>query len=111
MTMSMYYQDPDGNGVEIQVDAFNDWTLSKEWMWASQEFSEDQIGPQFDPEKLLAAYRAGADQAEIHRRAREGEFVPDQPRLEMTFDDPWPAKIEADPALADGVPYPPMPEA
>jgi len=32
MTISMYYADPDGNGVEIQVDAFNDWALSKEWM-------------------------------------------------------------------------------
>lgn len=28
MTISMYYADPDGNGVEIQVDAFNDWALS-----------------------------------------------------------------------------------
>ena len=111
MTISMYYQDPDGNGVEIQVDAFNDWTLSKEWMWGSQEFSEDQIGPQFDPEKLLAAYRAGATPQEIHERARKGEFMPEHPRMEMTFDDPWPAKLDADPSLADGVPFPPMPGA
>jgi len=55
MTISMYYADPDGNGVEIQVDTFNDWTMSKEWMWASQEFSEDQVGPQFDPEKFVDA--------------------------------------------------------
>ncbi len=55
MTISMYYADPDGNGVEIQVDTFNDWTMSKEWMWASQEFSEDQVGPEFDPEKFVDA--------------------------------------------------------
>lgn len=106
MTMSMYYQDPDGNGVEIQIDVFGDWALSKEWMWASQEFSEDQIGPQFDPEKVHAAYRAGATKDEIHARARSGEFAPDQPRLEMTFNDPWPARIEADPSLLDGNPVP-----
>ena len=41
MTMSMYYQDPEGNGVEIQVDAFGDWSKSKEWMWASQEFGDN----------------------------------------------------------------------
>ncbi|GAA3201966.1 hypothetical protein GCM10017690_05740 [Microbacterium terregens] len=103
MTISMYYQDPDGNGVEIQVDAFNDWAMSKEWMWASQEFAEDQIGPQFDPEKVLTAYRAGATAQEIHERARNGEFLPEHPRQGMWFDDPWPGRIAIEPGLAAGV--------
>ena len=111
MTMSMYYQDPDGNGVEIQVDVFDDWAVSKEWMWASQEFSEDQVGPQFDPEKVLAAYRLGASRDEVHTRARKSEFTPDRPRTTLTFDDPWPARLAANPALADGVPLPPNTEA
>lgn len=106
MTMSMYYADPDGNGVEIQVDMFHDWKLSKEWMWASQEFAEDQIGPQFDPDKLVAARSTGLSGDEIHERARKGEYAPGSPRLEMVFDDPWPAKLAADPSLADGVPFP-----
>jgi catechol-2,3-dioxygenase len=106
MTMSMYYQDPDGNGVEIQVDVFNDWIASKEWMWASQEFAEDQVGPQFDPNQIVDAFRAGAGQNEIHERARQGEYAPESPRQGMWFDDPWPAKIAADPGLADGVPFP-----
>ncbi|WP_104089792.1 VOC family protein [Arthrobacter sp. GMC3] len=109
MTMSMYYADPDGNGVEIQVDAFGDWGMSKEWMWASQEFSEDQIGPQFDPELLVQARRNGLDPDEIHRRAHAGEYLPEVPRAELTFADPWPARIEADPTLTEGVPFPPMP--
>lgn len=88
MTMSMYYQDPDGNGVEIQVDAFGDWTLSKEWMWAAQEFAEDQVGPQFDPEKLVVAYRSGMSAEEIHKRAYAGEYVPDVPG-ELSFPDVW----------------------
>lgn len=110
MTMSMYYVDPDGNGVEIQVDAFADWTQSKEWMWASQEFAEDQVGPQFDPEAFVSARAAGVGPDEIHRRAYASEFLPMTPRAEMTFDDPWPARISAEPTLAEGVPLPEGPE-
>lgn len=76
MTMSMYYQDPEGNGVEIQVDAFGDWSKSKEWMWASQEFGDNPIGAPFDPDKLVAARAAGLGFDEIHRRTREGEYAP-----------------------------------
>lgn len=111
MTMSMYYADPDGNGVEIQVDAFRDWKLSKEWMWASQEFAEDQIGPQFDPEQLVAARERGLSADEIHERTRKGEYNTATPRPELTFDDPWPARLEANPGLANGVPVPTDQEA
>ena len=37
-------------------------------MWASQEFSEDQVGPQFDPEQLLAARASGLDFDTIQKR-------------------------------------------
>jgi catechol-2,3-dioxygenase len=106
MTMSIYYVDPDGNGVEIQVDNFADWGKSKEWMWASREFSEDQLGPQFDPEKLLAAREAGLDHNEIHRRAYAGEYRPDHEAQDPSFPDIWPQRMEQNPELAAGVPYP-----
>ena len=77
ITMSMYYQDPEGNGVEIQVDAFGSWDRSKEWMWASQEFSDNPIGAFFNPDKLVAARNDGLDWQEIHRRTRAGEYVPE----------------------------------
>jgi len=76
MTMSSYYQDPEGNGVEIQVDAFGDWAKGKEWMWASEEFGQNPIGRHFDPEQLVAAQQAGLEFAEIHHRARNGEYEP-----------------------------------
>lgn len=76
MTMSMYYQDPEGNGVEIQVDAFGDWAKGKQWMWASQEFGENPIGQHFDPEKLVDARKSGLTFEDIHRQAREGAFLP-----------------------------------
>jgi catechol 2,3-dioxygenase len=76
MTISMYYQDPEGNGVEIQVDAFGSWSKSKEWMWASQEFAANPIGAHFDPEKLVAARNEGLDAQEIHLRTRTGQYAP-----------------------------------
>ena len=76
MTMSMYYQDPEGNGVEIQFDTFGDWSKSKEWMWASQEFGANPIGEFFDPDKIVEARNSGLEWSEIHQRARAGDYVP-----------------------------------
>ena len=76
ITMSMYYQDPEGNGVEIQVDAFGDWRASKEWMWASEEFDRSPIGTYFDPDKLVDDRNKGLTFAEIHAKARAGEYEP-----------------------------------
>ncbi|MEY9951883.1 VOC family protein [Leifsonia sp. EB34] len=106
MTMSMYYADPDGNGVEIQVDNFRDWGMSKEWMWASQEFAADYIGAPFDPAKLVEARRAGLSPDEIHERTYARQYVPEGYVPVLTFPDPWPDRIAADPTLLDGVPAP-----
>ncbi|WP_375399736.1 VOC family protein [uncultured Amnibacterium sp.] len=76
MTMSMYYQDPEGNGVEIQVDGFGDWAAGKEWMWASQEFGDNPIGVHFDPDRIVEARASGLTFQEIHRRARDAEYEP-----------------------------------
>ncbi|RFA22733.1 VOC family protein [Subtercola boreus] len=76
MTMSMYYQDPEGNGVEIQFDTFGSWNRSKEWMWESEEFSLNPVGKFFDPEQIVAARKAGQGGEEIHRRARNDGFLP-----------------------------------
>lgn len=102
MTLSMYYVDPDGKGVEIQVDNFGDWGKSKEWMWASQEFNLDQLGPQFDPEELVVARAAGADAEEIHRRTYAGEFLPEKPKADPSLPDVWPANLRTNPELATG---------
>lgn len=77
ITMSVYYQDPDGNGVEIQVDGFGDWADSKQWISSSLEFATNPIGTYFDPEQLVTAREQGLSFAEIHQRARAGEYLPD----------------------------------
>lgn len=76
ITMSVYYQDPDGNGVEIQVDGFGDWADSSEWIANAKEFAENPIGTFFDPEKIVAAREEGLSFQEIHQRARAAEYLP-----------------------------------
>jgi catechol-2,3-dioxygenase len=75
----MYYADPEGNGVEIQVDAFENWGASKEWMWASREFAENPIGSFFDPDKIVEAREQGLSKDEIHQDARAGKYEPENP--------------------------------
>ncbi|WP_374947479.1 hypothetical protein [Agreia sp.] len=88
MTMSMYYQDPERNGVEIRFDAFGDWSKSKEWMWASQEFGANPIGQFFDPDKIVEARIAGLEWTEIHQRARAGEYIPAE-IPDVHLPEPW----------------------
>jgi catechol 2,3-dioxygenase len=95
MTTSLYYVDPDGNSVELQVDNFGDWDASSEWMRTAPEFQTNPIGVNANPQLLLEAWKAGADAAELHRRSFSGEFDPGTPldlRLPPAADD---TKVEA----------------
>jgi len=57
-TTSLYYKDPDGNRVELQVDNMPSAEAIDAWM-RSGEFAANPIGVIFDPEDLLARYQAG----------------------------------------------------
>jgi catechol-2,3-dioxygenase len=84
MTLSLYYLDPDGNSVELQVDNFGDWDTSSEWMGTSREFTANPIGTPCDPGALPDAHRGGMSFEELHRAAHAGEFPPEvepDPRL------------------------------
>ena len=79
-TTSFYYVDPDGNDVELQVDNFHDWEKSKHFMCTSDEFGGNPVGSWVDPERLVAAWEAGASADEIHQRGYfTGEFAPTEP--------------------------------
>ncbi len=79
MTLSLYYVDPDGNSVELQVDTFGDWSKSSAYMQESADFKRDPIGTPFDPKKIMDAWKAGVSKEELHRRAFRGEFEPSAP--------------------------------
>jgi catechol-2,3-dioxygenase len=57
-TTSLYYKDPDGNKIELQVDNFPTAEEANRWM-RSGDFAANPIGVVFDPDDLLARYRAG----------------------------------------------------
>ena len=89
MTTSFYYEDPDGNSVELQSDNFGNWQESSEWMSTSPQFASNPIGMPIDPEQMLAAHKAGASFAELHQRAYAGEFKPSSPLdLHVPLGDP-----------------------
>ena len=71
MTFSYYYCDPDGNYVELQCDVFGDWDKSTLWTREQLARSPNPIGVFVDPAKVAEAAAAGANFAEIHRRAWE----------------------------------------
>lgn len=57
MTLSLYYADPDGNQVELQVDSMT--PDQAERFMASEAFAANPIGVGFDPDDLVARRRAG----------------------------------------------------
>lgn len=81
MSTSMYYRDPDGNEIELQVDNFPSMDECKAW-FASQAFAANPIGVQFDPEVLLAKMHAGAPDSELLRQGA----APLPPEREYVFD-------------------------
>ena len=70
-TMSMYYEDPDANRVELQIDNFATMEEANAWM-KTRDFEENPIGVDFDPADLLARFRGGAPEAELKKRPNIG---------------------------------------
>jgi catechol 2,3-dioxygenase-like lactoylglutathione lyase family enzyme len=68
-TVSLYYRDPDGNAVELQVDAFQTKAEAAAF-FDSDDFKENPIGVLFDPEDLVRAYEAGVPEHELVRRPK-----------------------------------------
>lgn len=67
-TLSFYYNDPDGNNVELQVDAFARLEECKDFM-RGPLFEANPIGLAVDPDELLARYDAGVPESELLKRA------------------------------------------
>lgn len=73
-TTSMYFKDPDGNRVELQVDNMPSIESIDRWM-KSGEFDANPIGVVYDPEDLLARYRGGEAHEDLVRRPALPEGV------------------------------------
>ncbi|KAJ5174148.1 Glyoxalase/Bleomycin resistance protein/Dihydroxybiphenyl dioxygenase [Penicillium canariense] len=71
ITTSIYYEDPDGNRLETQVDNFDDNDIATEFMM-SPEFRTNPIGTDFDPEDLVKRLQSGESEASIKKREETG---------------------------------------
>ena len=70
VTMSMYYGDPDGNQMELQVDAFESMDDADAFM-RGPHFATNPIGVEYDPDDVLAKIRAGTPGSAFLRRASD----------------------------------------
>lgn len=64
ITVSVYYQDPDGNRMEFQVDCCANAAEAHAFMH-SDAFAANPIGVEIDPDTLLAQYRNGVPLATL----------------------------------------------
>ena len=67
VTMSMYYGDPDGNQMELQVDAFTSMDEANDFMHGPH-FATNPIGVEYDPDEILARIRAGTPGSSFLKR-------------------------------------------
>jgi catechol-2,3-dioxygenase len=58
VTISMYYADPDGNQMELQVDAFATSNETNDYM-TGRHFNANPIGVEYNPDEILAQLRSG----------------------------------------------------
>jgi hypothetical protein len=57
-TTSLYYRDPGGNQIELQIDNFTTAEEAEAFIH-SGAFEENPIGVEFDPQRLLERYENG----------------------------------------------------
>ena len=95
ISTSMYYFDPDGNEMELQVDNFPTAEETHAFM-RSEEFAENPIGVDFIPEDLVKRVRSGESEEAIKKRPiigpRRGRF---QNSLFFKSEDEFRAPTEA----------------
>ena len=70
-TTSMYYEDPDRNQLEFQIDNFDTVEQAGEFFF-TEAFATNTIGVDFDPAELLARARAGEDEVALKARPPSG---------------------------------------
>lgn len=66
-TLSIYYRDPDGNQVELQIDLQSTIEELNAW-FATSDFATNPIGVKLDLEDVIHRYRAGEDPKALFAR-------------------------------------------
>ena len=71
-TTSFYYEDPDGNRSEHQVDNFDTVEAATEF-YQSKYFAMNPIGTNFDQDEFVERLRSGESEESIKKRTEIGE--------------------------------------
>ena len=80
LQISFYYNDPDGNNVELIINNYdNEWTAT-EHMRSAAASADQARRVLVDPDQLVAARQAGDSPWQVHQRALAGEFAPARPQ-------------------------------
>ncbi|MEE1740257.1 VOC family protein [Streptomyces sp. BE147] len=67
-TTSMYFADPDGNHIELQIDNFATEAELDAW-FRSGAFADNPIGVEFDPDELVRRFESGEPFAELVKQS------------------------------------------
>ena len=70
-TTSMYYADPDGNQIELQVDNYDTVEDAGKFFY-SPAFAQNPIGVDFDPAELARRFHSGESEKTIKMRPDSG---------------------------------------
>lgn len=70
-TTSIYYDDPEGNMIETQVDNFDTPEAAINFM-SGPLFAENPVGTDFDPEELCKQVQSGVPESELKKRIEIG---------------------------------------
>src|SRR5262249_48586304 len=76
LTLAMYYPDPDGNKVELQIDTFETVEELKGF-FRSNSFANNPIGVSFSPDELARKFHQGVPEAELRKYRPEDGLDPD----------------------------------
>jgi catechol-2,3-dioxygenase len=78
LSMSLYYRDPDDNGVELSIDNVE----KSQWHdWMRNQLGKNPMGMSFDPDELARKYHAGVPESELRRfEPSPGKFDPERLR-------------------------------
>jgi hypothetical protein len=66
-TVSLYYRDPDGTPVELQIDVFATLEEANEFL-ASDVFAENPVGVPFDPDRMVKLLADGVPINELKKQ-------------------------------------------
>jgi catechol 2,3-dioxygenase len=72
---SFYYEDPDGNVLELTVDNFKTPAECVEFL-QSPAFAANPLGTPVEPDKMVIQRSEGMSIEELHQRGYAGEFPP-----------------------------------